>query len=736
MMSQAHALNTIGNNIANVSTGGFKRTDTKFSTLLSGPFDKQSDIGGVTPKETNRIAQQGNMLTSSSDLDLAINGKGFFIFNTKQAGSGTTYYGRDGSFEMATVNDISVTGNNGITVQTKDGYLVDKNGYFLQGYTADPTTGLFTSTTLSSMRVDQYAFASTGQATTTADLGLNLPAGDSIGYSQVDSIQLVGTIEASDIYSVTVSGTTVSYTTTGAEADMNAIRDALVTAINADATVGALVTASASPTDGALIITGDTVGQALTTSSTATNGGGTVDNTALMTAAQSAISGTTHPYNIEVIDSNLNARSARMDFTKTGTNTWNLSQTLPSAAVSQVDTLTLTGAVEAGDVYVVTVDGNNVTYTVTGAEADLDAVRDAIVTAVNADATVGAIITAAAGTSGNLTLTADTAGTSFTSSALATNRTAVAQVDTVTIQTGSSEAGDIFTTTVAGTAYPYTSVGVENQTTIAAGLAALINANAALTATSAAGVITITAVTAGAGFTNAATVVTDADAGGDALTATDAAATANVTAAANTAATATTTANVSTTVTTTTSVATLTFNEDGTLLTPTGGTVSLSLSFPTQGSYPASTATVTLDISDLTQYAGDFLPVSYTKNGFAKANLRSISFDAKGQVLAQFDNATARVVYKIPLAQFSNPDALLESNGNVYQATNNSGAVQVVDAGTGGYATFLPNTRELSNVDLAGEFSRMIMTQTAYNSSATVFRTVDEMLTYARDLKA
>ena len=151
MRAQAHSLATIGNNIANVTTGGFKRTDTNFSTLLSNTIDKQSDIGGVRPKDLNQITQQGNIVISNRDLDLAINGQGFFVLNSSATGGGQTYYGRDGSFEMATVNDISVTGtpsvdanNNTIanTIISKDGYLVDKNGYFLQGWTADPATGL------------------------------------------------------------------------------------------------------------------------------------------------------------------------------------------------------------------------------------------------------------------------------------------------------------------------------------------------------------------------------------------------------------------------------------------------------------------------------------------------------------------------------------------------------------------------------------------------------------------
>ena len=56
-------------------------------------------------------------------------------------------------------------------------------------------------------------------------------------------------------------------------------------------------------------------------------------------------------------------------------------------------------------------------------------------------------------------------------------------------------------------------------------------------------------------------------------------------------------------------------------------------------------------------------------------------------------------------------------------------------AGSGGAGTMIGNTVELSNVRLTDEFTKLIITQNAYNSAATVFRTVDEMTTVARDLK-
>jgi flagellar hook protein FlgE len=50
-------------------------------------------------------------------------------------------------------------------------------------------------------------------------------------------------------------------------------------------------------------------------------------------------------------------------------------------------------------------------------------------------------------------------------------------------------------------------------------------------------------------------------------------------------------------------------------------------------------------------------------------------------------------------------------------------------------ATFIPNAHELSNVDLATEFTEMITVQTAFNAASKAFTTIDEMLTVARDLK-
>ena len=142
-----------------------------------------------------------------------------------------------------------------------------------------------------------------------------------------------------------------------------------------------------------------------------------------------------------------------------------------------------------------------------------------------------------------------------------------------------------------------------------------------------------------------------------------------------------------------------------------------------------------LDLSGTTQFAGGFVFLNSSQNGLASANLQEISFDSAGQVNGLFEDGSTRIIYKIPLATFLNPNGMETLNGNVFAETTESGPGRSVFADTSGIALLSPGALELSNVDLVSQFSQMIQVQQAYNSSATVFKTVDEMLMGARDLK-
>ncbi len=207
MMSQAHALNTIGSNIANVNTGGFKRTDTRFETVLSNTIrtgagadaaisyaSPESAFGGVRPKDYQIIDQQGLVTATTRDLDLAIVGDGFFQVSPDLQVSGQVFYTRDGSFEINIAGATTTgTDSSGNTFTIQEGYLADKNGFFLLGDAAD-ANGQFTSTTAAPMRVDQFAFANQFQATTAASVAFNLSslkqfgdAGDTFALQIIDS---------------------------------------------------------------------------------------------------------------------------------------------------------------------------------------------------------------------------------------------------------------------------------------------------------------------------------------------------------------------------------------------------------------------------------------------------------------------------------------------------------------------------------------------------------------------
>ena len=135
MISQAHALGTISTNIANISSGGFKRTDTRFATVLSNnirtsaggvpgqSFAKQErGLGGVTVRDFQTIDQQGQINPSERDLDLAIAGDGFFQVSPTLSVSGQILYTRDGSFQINTAGTtVAAIADDGSTINVSQG---------------------------------------------------------------------------------------------------------------------------------------------------------------------------------------------------------------------------------------------------------------------------------------------------------------------------------------------------------------------------------------------------------------------------------------------------------------------------------------------------------------------------------------------------------------------------------------------------------------------------------------
>lgn len=181
---------------------------------------------------------------------------------------------------------------------------------------------------------------------------------------------------------------------------------------------------------------------------------------------------------------------------------------------------------------------------------------------------------------------------------------------------------------------------------------------------------------------------------------------------------------------------TVRFNGDGTLDTANGpSAITLDLAW-TDGTDPT---TVTLDISDVTQFSSsEGLTVNrIEQDGYLTGRLQETWFNEQGVLYGTYSNGHTRALYKLPVATFAAPNSLEAYNGNAYRPTQESGeATLTAIEETHGVASVVAGALEQSNVDLEDQFTRMISTQKAYSSAATVFRTSDEMVQEAGGMKS
>ncbi|MCC2662522.1 MAG: flgE, partial [Geminicoccaceae bacterium] len=132
--------------------------------------------------------------------------------------------------------------------------------------------------------------------------------------------------------------------------------------------------------------------------------------------------------------------------------------------------------------------------------------------------------------------------------------------------------------------------------------------------------------------------------------------------------------------------------------------------------------------SGLSQFASDYNVAFVIQNGAEVGDLNGVTIDDEGFVIATFTNGATQKIYKLPLATFANPLALDPRTGNVFVQTAASGEFNLRSAGEGGAGVVSPSALEAANVDLADEFTKMIVTQRAYSANARIITTADEML--------
>ena len=137
----------------------------------------------------------------------------------------------------------------------------------------------------------------------------------------------------------------------------------------------------------------------------------------------------------------------------------------------------------------------------------------------------------------------------------------------------------------------------------------------------------------------------------------------------------------------------------------------------------------------VTQYAQPSAISANAQNGSPSAQLVRVGLGNGGIVLAQYSNGEQKVVGQLAMAAVRNPESLIAVGDNNYQVSANSALPAIGLPGTGGRGDILGGAVENSTVDIAREFTNLIVYQRGYQASTRVVSAVDEMSQETINLK-
>ena len=140
-------------------------------------------------------------------------------------------------------------------------------------------------------------------------------------------------------------------------------------------------------------------------------------------------------------------------------------------------------------------------------------------------------------------------------------------------------------------------------------------------------------------------------------------------------------------------------------------------------------------VNGITSFAGTNTAVLKDQNGYEAGQLQNFSIDRTGLITGAFTNGTNVILAQIVLADFNNPGGLLRVGDNMYAVSGNSGGAVLGYSLEGIQSTMTSGALEMSNVDLAQEFTNMIVTQRGFQANSRVITSSDEMLQELVNLK-
>jgi flagellar hook protein FlgE len=143
----------------------------------------------------------------------------------------------------------------------------------------------------------------------------------------------------------------------------------------------------------------------------------------------------------------------------------------------------------------------------------------------------------------------------------------------------------------------------------------------------------------------------------------------------------------------------------------------------------------TFDIHDLTQYSGNTEARVTNSDGSSAGVLSSYTVSNAGQIVGVFSNGLKQTLGQVALANFNNVNGLEKIGDSMFRSTVNSGLAQVGSAGSGGLGLITSGALEMSNVDLAQEFTNLVIAQRGFQANSRIITTSDEILQELVNLK-
>jgi flagellar hook protein FlgE len=188
---------------------------------------------------------------------------------------------------------------------------------------------------------------------------------------------------------------------------------------------------------------------------------------------------------------------------------------------------------------------------------------------------------------------------------------------------------------------------------------------------------------------------------------------------------------------------TVTFDSSGQLATVNGALADQTIVLDySSANPPAAAQSLTWDLVDnngatngkLTGFAAQSNNNSLVQDGFTTGTLVGLTVNAQGVIAGLFNNGQTDNLFQVVMADFLAPSGLTRQGQNLFAESAESGQPVLGVAETGGFGAIVGQSLELSNVDLAEQFVTLIQTQQAFQASARIITTADDLLTEAVNL--